>query len=152
MQTPIPGNSKNKWILPLIAVLSLSCCCVFILAGVVFYPKVRQAISASFSTPEPVPEVDINPSAGNGSSTGPASGGLGDNLLKTDVWNSIVQAYASQKSCQDVTSTQIEVRQPPDSSGAWQEAWTVMACGQTNVLVIDFTPSADGGTDYTIHH
>jgi len=83
-------------------------------------------------------------------SSGPAAGGLGDNLLKTDVWNSIVNFYASSQSCSDVTSKQIEITQKPDSKGVWVETWTVDACGQTSTLNVTFTPNPKGGTDYKI--
>jgi hypothetical protein len=66
------------------------------------------------------------------------------------VWNSIVGFYASNKNCTDVTSTKIDLTQVPDSSGVWLEDWTVLACGQQEVLKVKFTPSPQGGTDYHI--
>ncbi len=151
MQSQSQVNPSHKFILPIAGVLILSCCFLFALSGVFLYPTVKNKVSNLFATPQPVPEVELDPANAGGAAGGPAGGGLGDSQLKADVWNSILSSYASQKYCKDVTSVQIEVSRPPDSSGAWQEAWTVMACGQTNVLLIDFTPSPEGGTDYSVN-
>ena len=93
---------------------------------------------------------------GNGSGTsapagGPADGGLGDPLLKSDVWNAIVK-FETGQSCSDVTSTTIDVVSQPDSNGVWNENWTVNACGQTIVYKVKFKTDPKGGTSYTISH
>lgn len=151
MQNQTQARSKSNRIILIIGALLLSCCCIFSVTGVILYPTVRTAVAKAFSAPAPVPLVELSPTTnGATSSGGPASGGLGDSLLKSEVWNSIVNWFASNQNCSDMKSTRIDVSKSPDSNGAWEEAWTVQACGQTSVLVIDFTPSPGGGTDYTI--
>jgi hypothetical protein len=135
----------------------LACCVIVALGVIIEAPLVRAASEG----PTETPSVDVSTAAltadqsrvptSEGSPTaGPAEGGRGDNLLKSDVWKSIIGFYASSRSCTDVTNTKIEVTQVPDSSGVWQEDWTVIACGQTEILKVKFTPSPQGGTDYRI--
>jgi hypothetical protein len=107
--------------------LLLACCCLLVIVGVISAPAVQKYLA----------------------SRGPVAGGLGDATLKVDVWHAIVGYYAGRQ-CTAVTSLNIQVTQPADANGVWREAWTVDACGQTEILNVEFTPSPQGGTDYAI--
>jgi hypothetical protein len=148
-------KSRKVWLIVAGVVLA---CCVIVAIGAVFgVPVVSGAIqgltgtqSVDVTTATLPADQSVNPASTATPTVGPAAGGRGDSLLKTDVWNSIVGFYASSRNCTDVASTKIDVTQIPDSSGVWQEDWTVLACGQTEVLKVKFTPRPQGGTDYHI--
>jgi hypothetical protein len=111
------------------------------------------ASSASFAnTPTPIfndffsqefsSSTDIVPIRGL------AVGGLGDALLKSNVWNSLVN-YEREKNCAKVTSEAISVEQINEAGEYWVENWTVKACGKTEVFKVKFTPDQVGGTIYS---
>ena len=79
---------------------------------------------------------------------GLAVGGLGDALLKSNVWNSLLD-YEKKENCADVTSKAISVAQINEAGEYWVENWTVNACGKTEVFKIKFTPDPIGGTIYS---
>ena len=159
MENPQQVKEKPKarkvWF---IVVVVVPACCVIAALGVIIEAPLVRAASQG---PAETPSVDattttlpadrgLSPTSTAAPSAGPAQGGRGDSLLKSDVWNSIVSFYASSRNCTDVSSTKIDVTQSPDSNGVWQEEWTVVACGETAVLKLKFTPSPQGGTDYHI--
>jgi len=80
---------------------------------------------------------------------GPAYGSHGDPALQIDIWNLILQAEKGQN-CSDITSTDVDVTQPPDPTGAWTEEWTVKACGDVRVFKIKLAPKSNGGTSIEI--
>ncbi len=80
--------------------------------------------------------------------TGLAVGGLGDALLKSNVWNSLLD-YESKENCADVTSEAISVAQINEAGEYWIENWTVNACGKAEVFRIKFAPDQIGGTIYS---
>ncbi len=132
-------NNRVIWIV--IGIVVLCCCCLAVLGVVFGLPALRRAGGNSLNGLQlPPPAL---------SSNGPAAGGLGDALLKTDVWNSIV-TYEKGQQCSDVTSTSIDVSQTPDSNGIWSENWSVDACGSSVVFKVKFTPDPKGGTNYDI--
>jgi hypothetical protein len=77
-------------------------------------------------------------------------GGLADPLLKGQVWGTVTSFYRNMRGCNEVTSSAIEVVLPPDSSGSWEEAWSILACKVPAVLTIKFTVTDDGGVYYDI--
>ena len=79
---------------------------------------------------------------------GLAVGGLGDALLKSSVWNSLLD-YERKQNCADVTSKAISLAQINEAGEFWVENWTVNACGKTEVFKIKFTPDPIGGTIYS---
>jgi hypothetical protein len=145
-QQPKP-QSRTVWYVA--GGLLLACCCVVMLVVVLAAPTLQNTLNQISNSVQATNEAGGQPGQGQPGGSGPVNGGLGDATLKTDVWNSIVGYYAG-KQCTDVTSLNIEVTQPIDAQGVWQEAWTVNACGQTEILNVKFTPSAQGGTDYAI--
>ena len=150
-------RSRRLWLI--VPAVFLGCCAIGAAGAVIAWPSLRavwqglpdvpgiEATSASTAT-EQIP--NLNGVTGSSPTAGPAEGGLADQLLKSDVWKSIQDFYASNRNCKDVSSSGIEVTQTPDSSGVWREAWTVKACGETAVLHVEFTPSPQGGTDYHV--
>jgi hypothetical protein len=76
-------------------------------------------------------------------------GGLGDALLKSNVWH-ILLDYERRQNCPNVTSQTISVAQINEAGEYWIEDWTVAACGKTEVFKIKFTPDPVGGTLYSI--
>jgi hypothetical protein len=102
------------------------------------------------STSDTSPEPAYTVAPGAASAIGPVEGSLTDELLKSAVWETIQSFYRNVRGCNDVTSTEIEVMEEPDSSGGWEEAWTVSACGISQVLQIKFTASPEGGIYYDI--
>ena len=80
---------------------------------------------------------------------GLAVGGLGDALLKSSVWNSLLD-YERKQNCADVTSKAISIAQINEAGEFWVENWTVNACGKTEMFEVKFTPDQIGGTIYSI--
>ncbi len=83
--------------------------------------------------------------------SGLAVGGLGDALLKSSVWNALLD-YERRQNCSDVTSRAIRVAQINEADSFWIEEWTVAACGKTRVFKVKFRPDQVGGTLYEISH
>jgi len=81
--------------------------------------------------------------------SGLALGGLGDSLLKSNVWHTLLD-YERKQNCSHVTSQTINVAQINEAGEYWIEDWTVVACGKTEVFKIKFTPDPVGGTLYSI--
>ena len=79
---------------------------------------------------------------------GLAVGGLGDALLKSNVWNSLLD-YERKQNCAEVASKAISVAQINQAGAFWVEDWTLNACGKTEVFKIKFRPDQDGGTIYS---
>ena len=111
--------------------------------------------SSSLSTNTPTPIFTDFFSQEFSSSTdivpvnGLAVGGLGDALLKSNVWSSLLD-YERKENCADVTSKAISVAQINEAGEYWIENWTVNACGKVEVFRIKFTPDPVGGTIYSI--
>ena len=80
--------------------------------------------------------------------SGLAVGGLGDALLKANVWNSLLD-YEKKQNCTDVTSKAISVEQINEAGAFWLENWVLTACGKTEVFKVKFTPDQVGGTIYS---
>ena len=103
--------------------------------------------SSSISTPvdffsqEFASSTDIVPVSGI------AVGGLGDALLKSNVWNSLLD-YERKQNCLSVISKAVSVEQINEAGEYWVEDWSVDACGKTKMFKIKFTPDQVGGTIY----
>ncbi len=81
--------------------------------------------------------------------SGLAVGGLGDDLLKSNVWHSLLD-YERKQNCLSVTSKAISVEQINEAGEFWIEDWMVNACGKTQIFKIKFKPDLIGGTIYQI--
>ena len=81
--------------------------------------------------------------------SGIAQGGLGDALLKSAVWSTLLDRQRRQ-GCLEVASRAIQIARIDQAGGFWVEDWTVQACGRTTVFQVTFRPDPVGGTLYSI--
>jgi hypothetical protein len=81
--------------------------------------------------------------------SGLAAGGLSDALLKSNVWNALLD-YERKQNCADVTNRAIRLEQINEADSFWVEDWSVEACGQIQTFRVKFTPDQVGGTIYVI--
>lgn len=109
----------------------------------------------SVSATSAQPALDATPLAATSipaspESAGPMVGGLTDGRLRSQVWSTIVSFQRNVRACTDLQGGKIEVTQEPDTSGSWEEAWNIVACGQSMNLKIRFTAHPEGGFYYDI--
>lgn len=78
--------------------------------------------------------------------------GIADEVLKNDVITAIAKFEESNTGCTDVQLLGGTVTLAPDQSGdgSWLETWQVLACGESQLYSVAFTPSPAGGTDYSV--
>lgn len=80
-------------------------------------------------------------------------GGRGDEVLRASAWGYVLIS-AAVDGCSfnaEASETTIEITQEPDSSGEWEERWTVVCDdGSEKPYQVTFTPSAGGGTDINV--
>jgi hypothetical protein len=108
-----------------------------------------KTVSSSISTPVDFFSQEFASSADIVPVSGLAMGGLSDTLLKSNVWNTLLD-YERNQNCIDVISKAITVAEINEAGSFWIEDWTVIACGKTEVFKIKFTPDPVGGTLYSI--
>lgn len=89
---------------------------------------------------------------------------LGDDTLRTDVWNALFMADQLATAttpdggdpCPDRRVTRLAVLDSPEVDeqgilqGPWSERWTVDRCGVEVAYVIEFRPADDGGIAFEI--
>lgn len=139
-----------------IVVIVLCCCCaIVVLAGLTLMGPVVSNVFSTVNQDLENPTVPDLPNVPE-MPTIPASlvpqGGLGDEILRADTWAQVAVA-AALADCTNPSAgeTTIEVTQKPDSGGAWKELWTVSCgSGKTVPVEVEYTPSASGGTDFTV--
>jgi hypothetical protein len=150
-QTPEPKKTNRTLII--IGGILLACCFLVVVVGLVYQfviaPSISNTIEAISSTPQ---GVEVSPGdTGSSTSSDLPSGGLADDTLRLDVWMAVNVASSALGCTPDAAQTTIEVTQDPDLSGKWIEKWAV-ACtsGGQKAFDVTFTPTAGGGTDYSI--
>jgi len=157
-----PVNKNRTIIIVAVVAVVLVCCCVIAgIAGFYAFTAIRsekvsptqaseavttQAVATQEVTPQEVtPQSDVNtPNTGVGD---PPSGGLGNDVLRRDTWNTIAPAAVGRGCDQpNGADSTIEVLQQPDA-GIWVEKWTV-ACnsGETYAFEVEFILDATGAT------
>jgi len=104
--------------------------------------------SSSISTPVDFFSQEFESSDDIVPVNGLAPGGLSDALLKSNVWNSLLD-YERKQNCTDVKSKVISVEQINEAGVFWIEDWSVDACGKSELFKIKFTPDQVGGTIYS---
>ena len=137
--------NKNRTILIVAAiVIVLGCCCLVIgVAGFYFYTTPYSVESSPVTQPEepfnPQLETDMNE---------PPSGGLGNDILRNDTWQTIAPAASGLGCDQPIAKdTTIEVLQQPDTNGVWVEQWTVAcASGATYAFEVEYILDNTGAT------
>jgi hypothetical protein len=155
-----PKKSNTTMIIIIVIVVVLCCCCLVIVGG---YATMGPAINNVFSS---VNQGLNNPGApslpGNGTVPTPnisipssqvPSGGKGDDIQRAEAWGYVVTASALNACyATDASKTTIAVTTQPDSSGAWQEKWTV-ACsdGSNKSYDVSFTPGGGGTTTVVVN-
>ena len=78
---------------------------------------------------------------------------IADYLLQADALNIVSTAAMMRidKECSEASVTDTAVSQPPEGAERpWKERWSVDACGEPQEIDVDFTPSAQGGTNISV--
>ncbi|MCX6065520.1 MAG: hypothetical protein NT121_07170 [Chloroflexi bacterium] len=163
-----PKKSKTGLIIGIVVAVILCCCCVIIIgAAVALGPTIGNVFSSVNDLQKQLtamPEIPLAPSAPDGTEepSRPVmptispdvipQGGLGDDVLRAQAWAYSLFLVATSGCTSPVAKdTTIEVTSKPDSSGVWQEHWTIACDGDSPVPVdITFTPSSSGGTDISV--
>src|SRR5262245_7486927 len=72
-----------------------------------------------------------------------------DPNLQMDAINIVSGAAVTRlPNCDNVSITDTELLQAPQQTGsAWNERWTFSGCDKSEAVDVNFTPSAQGGTD-----
>ena len=158
METPIqaapdaPKKSNTGLIIGIVVVVLLCCCCLIVALGGYAYTRYQASvlqINNALSTPGAI-APSVPGTSGLGTNTnipGIPSGGKGDDAQRSGAWAFLLTA-AAMDGCTTTgnikaDSTKIAVTQQPDSSGAWQEEWTVTCdSGSAKTYVVAF-PSGD---------
>ena len=143
---PAPKKNNTTLIIVVVVVVVLLCCCL-IAAGAFVYSryaagKALSNINSQMATAMPGGSVPGGLPSGS-----VPTGGNGDDVTRAEAWTSAIAAVVpTNPTCvPDATKTTIDVTKQPDSSGAWQERWTVDCGGGTTVPVdITFTPAGAG--------
>ena len=148
-----PVNKNRIIIIVVVAVVLVCCCVIAAIAG--FYAfttirseKVSPTQASEAVTTQEVATQEVTPQSDASSIGTPPSGGLGNDVLRRDTWNTIAPAAVGR--CCDQPSgadSTIEVLQQPDAGGIWVEKWTV-ACksGKTYAFEVQFILDATGAT------
>jgi len=139
------GKNNRTILIAVIAAIVLCCCCLLIgIAGYVGFVRSRSVQSFPVQqqpSDQIVPQVDFV-------NDGPPSGGLGNDILKGDTWNTMSIAAVALGCDQPVgADSSIEVIQQPDANGVWVEHWTV-ACqsGDTYLFEVEYILDDTGAT------
>jgi len=136
-----PVRSNRTLIIVVIAAIVL-CCCV-VIGAVALYSLT--ANSSSNNAPQQQPAEEFLPSS-NPDAGVPPNGGLGNDILKNDVWD-LVKLGAASTGCQQPSGMglEIEVLQQPGSGGVWVEKWPVRcASGDVKEFEVEFVPDDTG--------
>ena len=149
--TSAPKKNNTTLIIVVVVVVVLLCCCL-IAAGAFAYSryaagKALSNINSQMATAMPGGSVPSGSVPGGLPSGSVPTGGRGDDVTRAEAWTSAIAAVVpTNPTCvPDATKTTIDVTKQPDSSGAWQERWTVDCGGGTTVPVnITFTPAGAG--------
>ena len=138
METEQPvAVKKNN--LPLIigAVAIVLCCCVVVVGAAIYLFVTLSSVSNSVTVPLPNDTQYL---------------GNADELLRSDTLKAIADHEYSQTGCSDVTLFSGVMNLAPDqtSDGSWSEVWEIDACGDYHKYDVVFTPTPDGGTDFSV--
>ncbi len=172
------SQPQKKSNIPIIVVVSLlvACCCstviLCLILGTGFFALSRAAVPDQFPIDsfDPIPtetaEDEIEPST----TESPANtyiptaavdepfdptlpqGGRGDNALRKRVWDFIVSLAEEDAGCISPlpAAAIIVVTEEPDSSGVWEEGWTLFCDnGPTPIYRIIFTSNPDGNINFS---
>ncbi len=150
------SNSNRNIIIGVVVAVVLCCCCVVTAAGGFYgYQGYVAAQSTyeqlqNFEIPTGIPSDPNDPNSPtipipNFDSSDAPQGGLTDDSTRIVAW-STVQIFAAIQGCATPTAegTIISITQEPDSSGVWQEEWTVN-CGDDTSQLFNLTLTPENG-------
>lgn len=135
---------KSNRTLIIVAIVGVVLCCCVAFGAVALFSLTSYG---SNSAPQQQP-ADAQPPSSNPAASVPPNGGLGNDILKNDVWD-LMQLGAVGFGCQSPSGQglEIEVLQHPDSGGVWMEKWPVgCASGEAVEFEVEFIPDATGVT------
>lgn len=139
---PAPARD-NRIILIIvgIAVVLCLCCLVIGLIGAINFFAIR-SVNESQDVPIFESTVPVFPGAEIGE---PPAGGLGNEVLKNDIWNLIVPSAIGQGCDRPISANStIEVLQEFED-GVWLEEWTVVCrSGDSYAYEVEFTHDDTG--------
>ena len=161
MESPQPGLEtpvkKNQTPLIVAAAAIVLCCCCVILAVAGYYAYfTTYSVEGSPSEPfeDVVPAIPDDSTVPTFEPSGPVGdapeGGLGNEILRNDVWQYLTFAAMGQGCDQPVADdTTIEVLEEPQN-GVWVEKWTVAcASGDRYPYEVEYILD-DTGTTFNI--
>lgn len=128
-EAPVQNNppKAKKWILPIAGAFIALCVCVAA-AAVILAPKVMN-IFQSAST----------------------YSGIASEQLKADTLQ-VIALVEQTYGCDSVSLFSGKIFLSPDKTddGSWVEIWQILACGESHMYRITFTPDGVGGTYFSV--
>lgn len=138
METPYnpqPAQPKNNMplIIGIAVAVALCCCCIvaLVLVPALMGPSVGNVfsrINEDLDQPQQLPQVPDQPGS---SSDSIPTGGLGNDILRRDIWNNILNVSESV-GCTPVgpdtvyISVTQDIAQDADGNQTWAETWSVL--------------------------
>jgi len=137
-QLPVEKKNNNKIII-IIGVVVLVCLCIAVIS-VAALAILVPSIQKTSQQVQPLQQ-------------GTSYSGIADQQLQSDVLTAITGYEAKQNNCSDVTLASgkvLDLTPNRTSADPWVETWQINACGTSHLYSITFTPSPQGGTDYSV--
>ncbi len=149
MEEAVQPRKKSNIPLIVAAALVVACLCscvtLVLTVGVGFYLLDVNSVSSPTFPAYDAPAVEAyDPNL--------PQGGYGDNALRKRVWDFILPMAEEDANCQSPlpAAAVIAVTVEPDSSGVWEEGWTLFCSnGPTPVFRIIFSPNPDGTINFS---
>ncbi|MEP6895412.1 MAG: hypothetical protein ABI986_07380 [Chloroflexota bacterium] len=149
-------EKKNNTPLIIAAVVIVLCCCCLVASAVGYYAynksKTGQFNFSPSDTFTPIPpilnETSTEVPSSNSDNGEPPTGGLGNDVLRGDTWNTLAPAAVGLGCDKPLgADTTIDVIEQPDANGRWVEHWNV-ACqlGKKYTFEVEYILDATGAT------
>ena len=148
---------KNQTILLIAAAVIFLCCCCAAIAIIGFYsfsairsvetqelPPLESTVPVFPDDQDSIPDSsDFEDGAGEA-----PEGGLGNDILRNDTWQSVAAAASGQGCDRPIAANStIEVLQEPDAIGVWLEKWTVVCrSGDEYAYEVEYILDETGAT------
>jgi len=143
MESQPPVEKKNNKIFIIIGVVVVICLCVAVVsvaALAILVPAIQKTSQQVEQQVQPLQQEN-------------GYAGIADQQLQSDVLTAITGYEAKQNNCSDVTLASgkvLDLTPNRTSADPWVETWQINACGTSHLYSITFTPSPQGGTDYSV--
>lgn len=157
-----PGKSNRTLLIVAGFVFLLCCGCVIVaVVGYLSFVTIRSmetqelpvedfppAVTEETATPSADENFPFDSPGSDGDVGDPPEGGLGNEILRRDTWQSVSFVAMGQgcdtPSAEDST---IEVMQEPDAAGVWLEKWTVVCeSGDSYAFEVEYVLDETGAT------